>query len=266
MIEPGTVLGLTANIAAVATLVIQGYRTLSRSWGGRRVLRLRRGATIDIVVTTSDQATSHVGAAVQRPTTGLGQILGLTHATRALTRLYGRDTRPSPHFSTRVGRHQLDRDLILLGGPAKNAVTGRLLAALAGQHPELDLAFDDRTGHIRVGGYEAALDTSALGDPPARDLAIIVATQNPFAAEERRRAILCCGLTSYGTAAAADVLFERLTRTRARPRTIAWWYRVIAWPRCFLAVLEIEDPAGQTTATRMVYLRDLERGSTILGA
>ena len=55
----------------------------------------------------------------------------------------------------------------------------------------------------------------AKSGPPPDDFGLIVAWRSPFTAQ-RRRAFLCAGFTSYGTAAAAEYLIRDLCHSKCR--------------------------------------------------
>lgn len=254
------ILALVGAAPPIVTGFVQWGRWIAKQVGGHPVLGLRRGETVDLVVTTSAVVPSAHGVPVSRPMTGHGQIIGMMHAVRSIVRFYGRSTQPTVHFSERIEQPQLDRDLVVLGGPAKNSITKKLLSALMRRYPRAEVEFDDVKGVIGFGGrtvVEGAVDPS-VGELP-EDFALVVGMRNPFDPSGSSRALLCCGFTSYGTGAAAELLFERLTMARTRFRLMPGTKFRWRWPQNFALIAHVVDPTESAKQMTVVGVLDLDR-------
>lgn len=173
----------------------------------RQLLAFQSNGTVDVVVTTSAVEKSSVGSPILRATTGIGQIQGLAHVGKAVGR-YLRTIELRVAVSNSVN-FELENDLVVLGGPAKNNIAKRLLDHFGRNYPDLPIAFDDIGGSVRVGDFEQKVE---IGPEPmdniSNDLAIVMLWKNPFAAS-LKRGIFCAGITSYGTAGASNWFFRR---------------------------------------------------------
>jgi hypothetical protein len=250
---------IVGGLSVLLTALLQWWRSIIGLIGGRPVLRLHRNETADLVVTTSEVQESAVGAAIRRPTTGYGQIITIMHATRTIAKLYGKKSRLAFHFSQRLGRHRMDRDLIVVGGPAKNGLTASLLAAVSRRPDVPKIHFDDIEGTARVGSAVFVKDLRAVsGDQMDEDYALIMGLRNPFDPNGHARALLIAGFTSYGTAVAGEILFEMLTNLRWRLREIPQARKALVWPREFAMIVHISDPTGKATSSSVVAFVDLK--------
>lgn len=208
------------GVASSFTLITTGFLFLQR-WLRRRrwvsFIGLRNEATIDVVLTTSEISASHVGVAAQRPLTGLGQVRGMAVVAKALGRYLNK--RPFDVFMSGRVFTTLNDHVILLGGPAKNAVVKKMLESgcWLTQEAGSQLHADDIAGEFSIPGYaftaaEISLDESGV---PDRDVAIVLCGPSPFSHGPERRSVVCCfGMTSYGTEAAAVLAFGRLPEMR----------------------------------------------------
>lgn len=176
-------------------------------------MRLSPRGPIDFVLTTSAMHISprHLGAKIKRPVTGIGQIQGTAHASKAIGSLYRRK-QIRVHLSVDV-RNTLDQDLLIIGGPAKNAVARQYFELLPASPSGDRTAFDDVDGFMAVprrDGPGLAINVKMNLDDihfiPTEDWGIVILSTNPFTTEHRR-AIFISAFTSYGTAATAEYLF-----------------------------------------------------------
>lgn len=198
------VLGIIGAIGSVP-VILKGIQFLRSRSAARKLLRLQPKSKVDVVLTTSSEAISEEGYRVRRPMTGIGQITGTAAFSRAAGHFYP-DVQITPHMSTAIS-NTLENDLIILGGPLRNPIASRFLASVSTVIP---LSFDDRDGSIQLGDF--ALSDYAFStkeDIPDSDICLVVCWRNPFI-ESKRRAILCAGMSSYGTAAGTDYLFRYL--------------------------------------------------------
>lgn len=204
------------GLASSLTLFTTGFLFLQRWLRKRRwvsFVGLRPEAKIDVVLTTSEISASRVGVAAERPMTGLGQVRGLAAVAKALGRNLNKrtfDVFMSDRVFTTLNDH-----VILLGGPAKNAVVRKLLDAgcWMTDEPGSQFRVDDITGELSMPGYSFSGASINLDDAgiPDRDVAIVLCGPSPFVHDSEGRSVVCCfGMTSYGTEAAAVLAFSRL--------------------------------------------------------
>lgn len=187
-----------------------------RRWLG--LSGLTRNAPVDVVLTTSEVSESSVGVSARRPMTGVGQVKGLANVARCMG--YYLNKSPFRTFLSASLASEIDDHIILLGGPAKNPLTRRLLEPgfFIARDEFSDLVLDDLRGIVRTrscGTFEnLTIDQDGL---PLQDVAIVLIGPSPFAAGSRRRTVISCfGLTTYGTEAATRLMFERLPELSRR--------------------------------------------------
>lgn len=211
-------LGLVLGIVSIFPIVGGGYHILVARLAARRLLRLRRRGSVDIVVTTSDQTRSAYGAAsAQRALAPEGEVQAVGGVASTLGRWYPR-LRLNIQVSNRLAR-ELARDLVVLGGPAGNHISRQLLEELSSTMTA-PLSIDAGNCALQVGSYVAsAYDLCKEHDIPNRDLGVVVVGMNPLASNHRRL-IICAGFTTYGTGAAADFFFSSMTNRRRLPRLL----------------------------------------------
>jgi hypothetical protein len=206
-------------IALAAAHVIARFRSV------QSVLQFDWRSRIDIVITTSTTSrSSHGLAATTRSLTAEGELIGIAAVATTLGQCY-RHKEVRIHVSKRVS-NELDEDLIVLGGPAANLYATQFLELVAEQ-AKIPIKFDAANlsasvGKFTVIDYDIQLDHGI----PQRDLGLIVVTKNPF--NQARNAVLCAGLTTYGTGAVAQYVFRdvlgrhdttaRLLRSKLRQR------------------------------------------------
>jgi len=204
------VVGLVLSIVGLGPIVGAVYYWVLRYTAARRMLRLTLRGPIDFVVTTSTVHTSSPaqGPGIRRPLTGVGQVQGVAFGSKAIGELYRRKE-IRVHLSVEV-RDRLDEDMLLLGGPVRNKVTRQALELLNASRATTIL-FDDVHGKIRLPAKGLAIDmeidVSLMARVPEQDIGLALFASNPFT-DKPRRFILCCGITSYGTAAISEYLFE----------------------------------------------------------
>jgi hypothetical protein len=255
-------LGLVLSIAgAIGVLPIvagaiywsQGYHR------ARRVLDFRRSVPIDIVLTTSAVGLSEHGAPVSRPLTGYGQVRGVANCARALAAHY-------PHKDIVIHlsgfiKNRLDRDLVCLGGPAKNEVSKNVLADLPQRYGLKELIFDDIGKNIKIVDMdqreieERCFDPKLRDGMPSVDICLIVAFTRIKADGRTTRCMLCAGFTSYGTAAAAEYMFLDLPRLRLKRlnELLGRAYRPIKPVGDFIIVTRAQFSRGECTEIAPIY-------------
>ena len=157
---------------------------------------------------------------------------------------------------------------MLLGDPSKNVLARHFLTYFTAVNADDGLAIsrtctsDPATGRatfaLRVGEqlvaeYESSLQPGSRF--PSTDIGLIVAWLSPFS-QEKRRAVLCTGWTSHGTAAAADYYLNHLLSVRYRQlRRDGTLPRLYSrrWP-CFVCAVEVVLVGEQAVSVNEVFL------------
>ena len=229
---------------------------LTNILASRLFLGFSKDKEIDIIITTSEFKKDSIGGLhAARATTGIGQIQGISIASRLIGRLYQKKSIQIQMSELIV--HRPDKDLILLGGPAKNKIAKKYIDILHEKHSNLNFKFDDINTLIELNEFKISrpnLDVDNDGNVDA-DYAIVICTTNPFAVEHRRL-ILCAGFTSYGTAGGATWLFEDILlkgyKGIKRLRNI----NTIKYPS-FIAVIKVGVASSQIISTECVQIVQL---------
>ena len=178
----------------------------------KKFLSFEEQEPVDIIVTTSNFSASDTGASVMRPTTSIGQLEGVAFIARLLGRFY-RKKELIVNMSKNVHR-RLNRDLLLLGGPAKNEFTKRFLIKFSDSYPDFNFLFDEIDCNLNF--KDIIIENAKLeqnGSNLENDYAIVIVWHNPFAIKSRR-AILYAGFSSYGTSGAENWIFDDLLMNR----------------------------------------------------
>lgn len=220
-----------ATIGAVP-IIVSAYYFLGNIFPVRKFFGFSDDERLDIIATTSQVTHSSVGAKVVRATTGIGQIEGVAAIARFLGQYYRKKSlliKLSVSVSDRP-----EKDLILVGGPAKNKLSGSFLSHL-NDETSIKIEFDDVNIRLEFDDLVITKDDLVIEDEfPTKDFAIVIAWRNPFL-NKRRRGILCAGFTSYGTSGGARWIFNDLPIVRYKKE----FFRHGKRPN-FVSVLEIE--------------------------
>jgi hypothetical protein len=243
------VIGSIASLLALIPLAAAGTVTLAQHSGGRRLLRLSRACPLDIVTTTSDMSLSKRGPRVRRATTGHGQVQGIAQCAQCVGHFYWRK-RIRVYMSRQV-TDDLTNDLVILGGLIGNEIAEKFTSQLCGLFGRTIFRFNDvgtmdvSLDSYSVEGFDLQLDKAGTIN---RDLGAVVIWRNPFT-DDWRRAIMCIGFSSYGTADAARWVFEQLI-----PSSIGVWVKTFKRYRtarrsvrrreCCLVLLEFQYSGG----------------------
>jgi hypothetical protein len=184
--------------------------------GERSVLGLQTNDDpLDVVITTSGYSPSAVGpTGFARYTTGFGQVIGLaTIATRLRSSYRGKRLRVQ--FSERVS--DAPHDLVILGGLDGNDYAIRLVAEMKRVFGDQVFHYNDRgSTDLVVGGLRCTpFDLRITEGIVRQDLGIVIFWRN-FLIEDWRRALLCFGFTTYGTAEAVRFAFDIVTPSGIR--------------------------------------------------
>ncbi|MGI5350409.1 hypothetical protein ACQEU8_19855 [Streptomyces sp. CA-250714] len=187
---------LSAVVAALLTSIAGLARWLFvRRLPARRTWRYTGASELSVVLDTAHVDTGRY----QRPVAGLGQIRALSLLIPSLTHAYRELDLEKVRLSAHLPGHEMEHDLLVLGGSKNNEVARRLLAAMTESLP------------FRLGGGEITWDGTAYRGEAAdgevtRDCGYVVRAPNPL--NRSRRVVLIGGWSTYGTVAAARWLAE----------------------------------------------------------
>lgn len=208
----GNALGTQVVGVAVSSTLTAGAATL-RWWvvkrlPARRTWRYRNARSLVIVVASS--AVIDTGS-YQRPTTGIGQVRSLSILAPSLTRAYRDVDLERVRMSSQHLGHELESDLLVLGGPENNDYAQLLLERLDGRLP-----FSVRDHVISWG--DSSHEGAILGGVVRSDVGYIVRAWNPFS--PNHRIVMIAGSHTYGTVAAARWWAE-YGHSRSFPQDVA---------------------------------------------
>jgi hypothetical protein len=240
------VVGLLIGSAGLLPLAREFYAWVLGRMPTRRLLRLGGRTRLDVVVTTNEVQTQEPGVA-DAYLTAVGEVRGVAAVSRILSTVY-------PHKPLRVHisdeyAGNPDGDLLLLGGPRRNRWSRHFVDRFNGEFAA-GLVFDAEACRIAIGAFSVtSFDLRHVNGVPSRDLGLVILTA--WGAARRQRVILCGGLTTYGTEAAARFLFADLHADRSLRRRIS-----ALVTDCDAVVIGvhalIEARAVQTTAVHVV--------------
>ncbi len=242
--------GVSGFVSAVTT-----SRQLSRQ---QRFFRLRAKEDADIVLTTSARQEGGVGIKYMRSVSAAGNWAAATEVAQVLG--YGATRRRLRIAVSAEVASSPNGDLVLIGLPATNPVSGLVLEHLNARYPELGLRIVEKEPGdggcwISLAEYSECYEVrhQAATDIPDRDLALIVLWVNPLTVR-KRRLIWCAGFTAYGTSAAARYLVyrmldDRLARLRSEHPTLPSLRNIRRWV-CFAMVIETKLVSNQVVEIR----------------
>ena len=198
----------------VLTFVVVPLGGLTLRWlfatrPARRLLGLQRHTRIEVVTTTSATAPQGPGEA-DALLTAIGELRGIAVASRTMAKHYRK--KKISYFMSDEYSVRPEGDLLLLGGPLKNQYSRGFLDRFNFDHPETKIELDAldrvvRIGPIDLGEFDQHYTPERV---PRRDLGIVLLSSWTY--DSPQRVILCAGLTTYGTEAAARFLFEEVLK------------------------------------------------------
>lgn len=231
---------VTSLVVSVVTLLVA---RMAQVLPGRRLWRLGNRRTIVIALSnTVDKPTKDYPI----PATGIGQVRALGALSPALHRAYGRRLTLITLLASEVTGEHMSRDLLLIGGPARNAVTKEAMERLSATLPvrqgrDPRGGSGDRLYWRELDGTQEELVGPASGTGGiTRDYAVVVRTPNPFNLD--RSCIIVSGTRTYGTGAAGEWLARQ-----------NWnWSILVSRRSGFVALLESEVAEdGHVTSVRL---------------
>lgn len=181
----------------VGAAIGSGRSVLSVRIPARRIWRYKSESDFVIIVSTSGIADTGV---YHRAMTGLGQVRALTILSPSLRRAYPRIDLQKVLLSEEVGGSDLDKNLLVIGGPKSNAVSKVLLEKLS---PIVPFTVSDTT----ISLYGTQCDAVSVSGQVTRDYGYAIRAAHPL--YPSRRVVLIGGTHTYGTASAARWLVEK---------------------------------------------------------
>lgn len=201
-----TLAGLMLGAIGIVPVMVAGSVSLLSLRRANRILRFSQKTPLDVILTTSDYG-QHPSGTSTSFRTNVGEIEGLGSVARALGRHYqGKSMRV--HVSADI-KNVLDSDVVVLGGPLLNDVARDFVDAFNKKY-SAKLIHDAPAQRLVVGDYACeGYDLKRRDGVPGQDLALVLLACNLFT-KSASRDVLCAGFTTYGTAAAAELLFNNL--------------------------------------------------------
>jgi hypothetical protein len=211
--DVATVLGLIGLVGIVP--VVSAWTARLLEWRRvARILGLGRTTPVDLIVSTSGDAKHPIGTS-RSYKTNVGEVQAMVSVARALGAHYAHKA-PRIHMSVDI-RNRLDSDLVVLGGPLLNDVAADFISAFSARYPTSQISHDAATQSMAIGDFKYnGFDLMREDGIPKQDLVLVLMGWDLLAKDTRD--ILCAGFTTYGTAAAAELLFNDLL-TRSYRRT-----------------------------------------------
>lgn len=250
------------DLLAFVPFLIMVYYWIITYLPSRRFLGFNKDEEIDFIVTTSDLKKDEKGLKVLRATTGIGQIIGIAEAAKIIGKLY-RKKAINIQLSGLLTQRP-NKDLILLGGPAKNEISKKFIRIFKERNKDLKFEFDDISTTIRLDDIEIIrpdLDCDADGNIDF-DYSIVIVSDNPFSSK-KRRAIFCAGFTSYGTSGGATWLFDDLLLKNAKRLKILENLENNK-KASFIAIIKVQIASKQVVGTECIKMIELKNKAKTL--
>jgi hypothetical protein len=207
--------GLLIGVIGLFPIGREVYGWLVQRMPIRRMLPLGRRTRLDVVVTTNETQKQEPGVA-DAYLTAVGEVRGVAAVSRVLSRIYPRKPL-NVHISEEYPGNP-EGDILLLGGPRRNRWTRHFIDRFNREF-DAGLVIDAENCHIRIGNFHIKdFDLRHVAGVPSQDIGLVIITA--WGAGLTQRAIMCGGLTTYGTEAAARFIFADLHHDPALRRDI----------------------------------------------
>ena len=197
-------INLVANFiwVLIGSGAIYAYRLFFQVLPTKRLWQLHDPNNLMICISTS--ALVDTGE-YYRPTTGIGQVRGLTIITSSLNRAYKIQVKNVLLSEDQI-LDRLENDIILLGGPENNRITNKFLDKIR----ELSIIDQkDNTIYWKVSTKEEIFKPTIIDRKIIRDYGMIIRMKNPFSPTNSTICLLA-GTHTYGTIAATRFFTENL--------------------------------------------------------
>lgn len=154
----------------------------------------------DLIIVAATSTKTDTGDYL-RPATGIGQLRALGYSIESLSKAY--DVRiKNILLSDDQVQKQVERDMILLGGPKNNQVSRLFLEKLTQEHKIADQ--DENMILWYADGKTEEFTGIKENKSIKKDYGLIIRTENPFSSQKEKPTIcLFTGCHTYGTIAAA---------------------------------------------------------------
>ena len=178
----------------------------------RRLWRYSDPSSLMVCAATSTMTNTGV---YSRPATGIGQLRALAVATKSLYRAYRKNLDIQNILLSREPlQERIENDLLLLGGPKNNGISGKFLELLNDEQPvkvidNLIIWRVNRSAGRWINQGALEYEGHAVNRKVTVDYGLIVRSYNPFT-NRNRTAILFAGSHTYGTVVAAKFFTENL--------------------------------------------------------
>lgn len=154
----------------------------------------------NLIIVASTSTRTDTGE-YERPATGIGQLRALGYTVESLSKAY--DVRiKNILLSDDQVQKQIEKDVIILGGPKNNIIAKMYLNKILEQHLIANQTIKNIVWHGENGIKEycgVKTDRKVV-----KDYGLIVRTKNPFSSESRKSSIcIFTGCHTFGTIAAA---------------------------------------------------------------
>jgi hypothetical protein len=247
-----TIAGLVLGILGVVPLLVAGAGSLLSLRRSSRILEFGRKTPLDVILTTSGR-TQHPSGTSRSFRTNVGEVWGLGSLARALGRYYpGKPMRV--HMSADI-KNVLDGDVVVLGGPLLNDTAGDFIKEFNDKY-KTNIVHYASGQQITVGEYSCdGYDLKRTDGVPDQDLALVLLARNLFS-EHPSRDVLCAGFTTYGTAAATELLFSDLLSPKSRASA-----KPLRGADAAAIVAEFRMAGGQVTRWSILYSHVFSRAA-----
>jgi hypothetical protein len=225
------------------------YEILFRRRPAVRIMRLGIKTPLDVIAPANITVPGdhHEAAAYM---TSVGDLRAIAIASRFLSTFY---RKKSTKIYIGTGPGHPDGDRLLIGSDLHNQATVGFLSAFEDIY-DVEVVVDVQkrmvaVGEERIEDFDHRWISSDIykGDLPTRDLAVVVLA--PWARGDRRRVILCAGLTTYGTEGAASFAFDHLwTNNEHKPLRSA-----LRGAEAAVIALQIWVDNGEAAGTEVAY-------------
>jgi len=246
------VLSLILGLIGIIPVIYISYQYLLNYLPVRKFLAFNSVSEVDAILTTSSIDDSSKGAKVQRATTGIGQVQGVSHLSKFVGKFYKKKT-----INIYLGNGltiRPNKDVVLLGGASKNEYSRRFLNILSEKNPNFNLIIDDEKSNLTFTDSDEVYDISYLdihNGLPTKDIGIVICCKNPFSpASESGRLIYCAGFTSYGTSGSALWIFDDILTAKGGFKHLV--SKVGNKSPNFIAILNLEIVNGGVAAVELI--------------
>ncbi len=143
-----------------------------------------------------------------RPSTGIGQVRALAFVITSLNKAYRKVNFKRILLSEEEIRHNIEDDLLLLGGPKNNQIT-KLFFEKFDFYNLLNQAED---GSIYWQKTNKIFKGETKNNKVTKDYGLVIKMKNPFSSSANTKLILFSGCHTFGTIAAAKYFCENIQK------------------------------------------------------